>query len=194
MFRQRALSSRLLLRLVLGLMTLVVIGLGGSALKDSIVQQRLYQHISDLAAADALLFEATHTVRSERGVSLTGLASASADDGKIGTEIAAMRRVSEMALTQALPLLARLPAASLANRAGEIATLRERVLPMRATIDAVLRQPGSARDPKLLKDGGAAMLEFVDKIAATAAEIESVMLLADANVDQLIQVKQAAWL
>jgi methyl-accepting chemotaxis protein len=193
MFRQRALSIRLLLRLVLGLMTMVVIGLGGSALKDSIVQQRLYQRISDLAAADAQLFEATHTVRSERGVSLTGLASASADDGKIGTEVAAMRRVSEAALTLALPLLARLPA-SLANRAGEIAKLRERILPMRAAIDAALRQPGSARDPKLLKDWGAAMLEFVDKIAATAAEIESVMLLADANVDQLIQVKQAAWL
>ncbi len=194
MFRQRALSIRLLLRLVLGLMTLVVIGLGGSALKDSILQQRLYQRLSDLAAVDSLLFDATHAVRSERGASLTGLARSSADDGKIGNEVASVRRISEAALAKAMPLLAQLPGAALAKRAREIIQLRERVLPLRATIDAALAKPASERDEKIIKDWGSTMLELVDGIAGTAADIESAMLLADPRVDQLIQVKQAAWL
>jgi methyl-accepting chemotaxis protein len=173
------------------LVTVIVCGLGAGAW-ESWSRLSATNRISAVAEATTHMFTALHNLRVDRASTFRDLIADRTHPG-IAKQLKEARDAEMPALRAAVVALDKVP---LPERTSVVADLAQRVKKLAALheeSEAAFPQPKAARRPTLAKeffDEANALLETLDKLSARLTRF---IKLEDGYVDQLMALKQFAW-
>jgi methyl-accepting chemotaxis protein len=185
--------SALLKTVILVTSFCVVVGFSLNAW-DSWGRLQAASRIAAIADASANIFKAMHNLRTDRSTTNRLLNSDAPMDADIEKYLRNIRDTEMPAMANALGLLAGLEFAQQQTLVPEF----DRVLKTMATLQKefweAVAKPKAQRRPELAKeytDAANAMLETLEKLSGTLA---ATVNHQDATIDQLLAIKQIAWL
>ncbi|WP_035655971.1 methyl-accepting chemotaxis protein, partial [Bradyrhizobium sp. STM 3809] len=187
------LTIRTVLGLIIGALAVLLIGSLATGVVDALTRYQSAHRIARLAGADQQLFNTLIGFRLERGTFLATLAADGTADQAADTRIATNRELSENAYKQVQDALAGFADAKIASRLGSLVSTHDRLASLRADAERAIHQPKAARDMQLADSFRKAAQDYLDALLVIAADLEETMKLVDPVVDQMINVKQAAW-
>jgi len=186
-------SVNVILKSVIAVLAAVVVVVLAQGAWNSWARLKTIDRIETVADASAHMFTALHSLRSDRARSylmLTDDQQSSANEPKLSVP-----RATEMsALKSALLALesADFPghqamASDLNQRIKKLTTLHEESA-------AAMAQPKAARRPGLATEIRSEITSFIEMLDKLSLQLAALVKLEDAFVDQLIDLKQLAWL
>jgi methyl-accepting chemotaxis protein len=160
---------------------------------DSWGRLQLASRISVIADASANLFKAMHNLRTDRSTT-TRLLSSDTMDADIEKYLRGLRDAEMPAIGKALSLLGGIEFAQQKTLVPELERLFKTMTSLQKDFWDAMGQPKAARRPALAKEyleTSNGLLETLDKLSgALAADVNH----QDAAIDQLLAIKQVAWL
>jgi methyl-accepting chemotaxis protein len=188
------LTVSVLLKVVLLATSLwVVTGISLNA-RDSWARLQTANRISVVADVSADLFKAMNDIRGDRSSTVRVLASDKPISSDIDTYLRGLRDTEMSAMTRTLATLPAMEFREVRPLTAEFDRLFKLVTAEQAEFWADLAKPLASRHPALPKQYLAdtqALLDHLDKLSgALAASVNH----DDATIDQLLAIKQAAWL
>jgi len=186
------LSVNAILRSVIAALSAVVVIMLAAGAWSSWSRLQVDSRIAGVAATSAHLFTALHNLRSDRSRSFRLLTS----DEVVTTRDPRIFESRDAEMPALHGALATLPAVDFAEQQALTAELAQRVKKLTALHEesvAALRQPKAARRPGLapeIRDEITALIAFLDKLSV---RLDREIKLQDAFIDQLMQIKQLAW-
>ncbi len=185
-------SVSLLLKSVIGVLALAVIVSLGLAAWSSWTRLASINRIAAVANASAHMFTALHNLRVDRSSTSRDLTSER--QFTVMNEQHRKVRAAEMpALNAAVEALRAVDVPNRDALVQDLSQRLQRLVPMQAESAAALLQPKSARRPALAKeyfDEADGILKFLE---ATSNQLLRSVKLSDPFVDQLLELKQLAW-
>jgi methyl-accepting chemotaxis protein len=185
--------SALLKTVILATALCVVIGFSLNAW-DSWNRVQVASRMSQIADASSSLFKAMHTMRTDRSTTNRLLNAEGAPDADIEKYLRSIRDTEMPAMANALALL---PAIEFTQQKTLVPEL-DRVFKQLGTLQKefweAVGKPKAQRRPALAKeymDTANATLDVLDKLSASLA---ATVNHQDATIDQLLAIKQMAWL
>jgi methyl-accepting chemotaxis protein len=189
----RLTASALLQTVILATACCVVIGFSLNAW-DSRGRLQLADRISVIADASANMFKAMDRLRTDRSTSTRLLNSDQPLDSEIDKYLRGLRDAEMPAMSRALELLASLTFAQQQTLLPEFDRLFKTLVAEQKEFWEEVGKPKASRRAALGKeymDTETTLLEVLDKLSAVlAAEVNH----QDATIDQLLAIKQSAWL
>ncbi|MTJ81966.1 MAG: methyl-accepting chemotaxis protein [Telmatospirillum sp.] len=190
----RALSIRIVLNVVIGVMALLVLLLSLVATGQSLGTYAQARKVTVATAVSRDLFTVLAEFRSERGSTITWLAipsPAREEDWK--RWVTGPRTKADAAYQAALEPLASLDITGLSGAVktmrdahAEIATLRNRV-------DEARARPRDARDPNTVASWPSVSMTYLNSVAAVMDLVDSALQNTDPVVGYNLPIKQMAW-
>jgi methyl-accepting chemotaxis protein len=186
------LSVNAILRSVIAALGTVVVIMLAAGAWSSWSRYQVDSRIAGVAATSAHLFTALHNLRSDRARSYRMLLG----DEQITTRDPRLFESRDGEMPALKGALATLAALDFPERQALWAELDQRIKKLTALHEesvAALRQPKAARRAGLapeIRDEITALIGMLDKLAT---RIDRLVKLEDAYIDQLIQIKQLAW-
>jgi len=173
----------------------MLIVMAGFDLRSAILRNNAMQRVAALAAIDGDLFEATVTMRIERGTMLTALATDGSADAETTARIIDNRSRSEASYGRAAPLLNNVATVvpELASVIARALTAHEAMTTLRSQADSMIHQEKSARDAAVVRSAAATSQAYQDALVAMGDQLEGAMKLVSPHIDQLVALKRAAW-
>jgi methyl-accepting chemotaxis protein len=187
------LSVNLLLKSVIGALAaaVVVLLIGGSL--DSWTRLKSAERIANVASASAEIFTSLHNLRLDRTMTPRALQAEQAFT-VIGQEILKPRGAMMPALKAALASVETIDFPGRQTAMSNLDAAVKKLTSLHQESETALKQPKSARNAALGKefiDSTTGMIDMLDKLST---ELTRLILLQDAYVDQLMELKQLAWI
>jgi hypothetical protein len=185
--------SALLKAVILTTAFCVVVGFSLSAW-DSWERLQLTNRISVISDASANLFKAMHNLRTDRSTTNRLLNADQPLDSAIDKYLRNIRDAEMPAMSNALGLLPSIEFAQQTTLVPELDRLFKTLTEQHKEFWDDMSKPKASRRPALPKEymaTTAALLETLDKLSATLA---ATVNHQDATIDQLLAIKQTAWL
>jgi methyl-accepting chemotaxis protein len=161
---------------------------------DSLDRLRLTNRIGVVADASANLFKAMHSLRTDRSTTNRLLNSDQPLDSEIDKYLRNIRSTEMPAMSTALALLPTIEFEQQSKLVPELDRLLNTLTALQKEFWDVVAKPKASRRPTLAKEymeTTQGLLETLDKLsAALAAAVNH----QDATIDQLLAIKQIAWL
>jgi HAMP domain-containing protein len=161
---------------------------------DSWGRLQVASRITVISDASANLFKAMHNLRTDRSASTRLLNSDGPMDGDVEKYVRSIRDEEMPALASALATLKQFEFAGQKTLVPELDRLLQTLTSQQKEFWDAMGKPKASRSPTLVKEYAATLsglLDMLDKLSATlAADI----IHQDATIDQLLAIKQAAWL
>jgi methyl-accepting chemotaxis protein len=193
MMLYRLTVSALLKAVILTTSFCVVIGFSLNAW-DSWGRLQATSHIAVIADASANLFKAMHNLRTDRSTTNRLLNSDQPVDTDIDKYLRNIRDTEMPAMSNALALLPSIEFAQRSTLVPELERLFKTLTAQQNEFWDAVAKPKASRRPELAKEYMAttqALLETLDKLSGTLA---AAVNHQDATIDQLLAIKQIAWL
>ncbi|TMJ45875.1 MAG: methyl-accepting chemotaxis protein, partial [Alphaproteobacteria bacterium] len=185
--------SALLQTVILATSFCVVVGFSLSAW-DSWGRLQVASRIAVIADTSANMFKAMHNLRTDRSTTNRMLNSDAPMEGDIEKYLRNIRDTEMPAMGNALGLLGGIELAQQQTLVGEFDRLFKTLTPLQKEFWGEMSKPKASRRPTLTKEymeTTNVLLETLDKLsAALAADVNH----KDAMIDQLLTIKQIAWL
>jgi methyl-accepting chemotaxis protein len=188
------LSSNALLKSVIAIMAATVVLVLAANAWESWQRLATARRIADVADASGFAFKAMHNLRTDRATTVRGLNDPEPADAEVTKRLDGIRADEMPALKAAL---ARLATISFADSETLLPALQQSFKTWTAlqteSRDA-LTKPKTARREQLGKDYmtvATGLLELLDKVSA---RLTAAVKLNDPLIDQLLAIKQLAWL
>jgi methyl-accepting chemotaxis protein len=185
--------SALLQTVILATSFCVVVGFSLSAW-DSWGRLQVASRIAVIADTSANMFKAMHNLRTDRSTTNRMLNSDAPMEGDIEKYLRNIRDTEMPAMGNALGLLGGIELAQQQTLVGEFDRLFKTLTPLQKEFWGEMSKPKASRRPTLAKEymeTTNVLLETLDKLsAALAADVNH----KDAMIDQLLTIKQIAWL
>ena len=185
--------STLLKTVILVTSFTVVVGLSLNAW-DAWGRLQAAGRIAMIADASANMFKAMHNLRTDRSTTNRLLNSDTPMEADIEKYLRNIRDTEMPAMTSALARLGGMEFAQQATLVPEFDRLLKAMTSLQKEFWEAMGKPKASRRPTLAKeymDTASAMLETLDKLSATLA---AAVNHQDATIDQLLAIKQIAWL
>jgi methyl-accepting chemotaxis protein len=185
--------STLLKAVILTTSFCVVLGFSLNAW-DSWSRLQVASRISVIADASANLFKAMHNLRTDRSTTNRLLNSDAPMDADIEKYLRNLRDVEMPAMSNALLLLGTMEFAQQKTLVPEFERLFKTLTSQQAQFWDAIGRPKASRPPTLAReymDTTQGLLETLDKLSGTLA---AAVNHQDATIDQLLAIKQIAWL
>jgi len=185
--------SALLKTVILTTAFCVIVGFSLNAW-DSWGRLQVASRISVIADASANLFKAMHNLRTDRSTTTRLLNSDQPMDSDIDKYLRGLRDNEMPAMSKALGLLPTIEFAQQKTLVPELDRLFKTLTTLQKEFWDEVKKPKASRRPTLAKEymeTTSALLETLDKLSATLA---AAVNHQDAVIDQLLAIKQAAWL
>jgi len=183
-------SVSVLLKSVIAVMGAAIIIMLALSARESWMQLRTANRISDVANISAYMFTAMNSLRVDRASTVRELMG----DKQVMSALLKDARDKEMpALNALLPVLA---ATDFADRDQAIADLGgkiKRLAELQQQTEAALTQPKSARPAELGEEFSKLCLALMDALDTWGTRLVRLISLQDPYVDQLLEIKQLAW-
>jgi methyl-accepting chemotaxis protein len=183
-----------LLKTVILTTALIVFIIFSSNAWDCWQRLQLTNRITVIADASASLFKAMNNLRTDRSNTNRLLTSDQPADSEIDNYLRNLRDVEMAAIVKALGLLPSIAFAEQATLVPELDRLFKQLTELQGEFWSDVGKPKASRRPALAKeymDTTAALLVTLDKLSATLA---AAVNHQDAAIDQLLAIKQSAWL
>ncbi len=188
------LSVTALLTSVIAIMALGVVAVLSFGVWDSVQQLRAVGRIRTVAAASTDAFMAMHNLRSGRATTNRILIGDAVIQPDITTYLQGIESTEMPAMQSAIGLLAGMEFTDRSVLLPELTQLFDKLKGLQVEAWDAMAKPKAARRPALAKeyaDTTGALLELLEKLSGRlAAEVNH----ADAVIDQLLTIKQIAWL
>jgi methyl-accepting chemotaxis protein len=185
--------STLLKAVILTTAFCVVVGFSLNAW-DAWGRLQVTGRISVIADASANMFKAMHSLRTDRSTTNRLLNGAAPMDSEIEKYLRGFRDAEMPAMSNALGLLGRIEFAQQQTLVGEFERLFKTLTALQKEFWEAMAQPQASRRPALAKeymDTTQGLLTTLDKLSGMlAANVNH----QDAVIDQLLAIKQIAWL
>jgi methyl-accepting chemotaxis protein len=185
--------STLLKAVILATSFYVVVGFSLNAW-DSWSRLQVASRISVIADASANMFKAMHNLRTDRSTTNRLLNSDAPMDSDIEKYLRGLREAEMPAMSNALALLNGMEFAQQQTLVPEFDRLFKTLTTLQTEFWDAMGKPKASRRPTLAKEYTEttnALLETLDKLSGTlAADVNH----KDAMIDQLLTIKQIAWL
>jgi methyl-accepting chemotaxis protein len=192
-FMLNRVSANVLLKSVIAAMAAAVILLLGVSAFDSWQRLGRVNRVLDVADASAYAFTAMHNMRTDRATTVRSLNDPKPIDSEIEQRLKNHRAAEMPALEAAVPLLERIEFADKATLLPELKRLVKSITALQAESWAALKKPKEERREQLGKEymtDATALLETLDKLST---RLGGTVKLSDAYVDQMMTLKQLAW-
>jgi methyl-accepting chemotaxis protein len=186
-------SANVLLKSVIAAMAAAVILLLGVSAFDSWQRLGRVNRVLDVADASAYAFTAMHNMRTDRATTVRSLNDPKPMDSEIEQRLKSHRAAEMPALEAAVPLLERIEFADKATLLPELKRLVKSITALQAESWAALKKSKEERREQLGKEymsDATALLETLDKLST---RLGGTVKLSDAYVDQMMTLKQLAW-
>jgi len=190
---KRLTVSTLLKAVILAMSCCVVIGFSLSAWQ-SWKRVQLTSRISLAADASAHLFKAMHNLRGDRATTTRLLNSDQPVDSETDKYLRAIRADQMPSMSHALQLLPAIEFAQQTTLVPELERLFKELTTQHKEFWEELNKPKASRRPALVKEyteTTSALLPLLEKLSAA---LVAVVNHQDATIDQLLAIKQIAWL
>jgi methyl-accepting chemotaxis protein len=189
----RYISVNALLKSVVAVMALAVIGMLAIGAWNSWVRLAAADRIAAVTTASGHVFKALHNLRLDRASSLRDIAA----DKQFTTLTQQMvdARAAEMPAMKAM--LAALETVDFPERASVVGALTNtigKLASLHAESESALRQSKASRRPDLLADFTKQSSDLLDMLDKLTTRLSNLVKLEDAYVDQLLELKQLAWI
>ena len=190
---------RLSIRSILGgiiiAMGALIILLAGFNLQSAWQRNRAAQRVVALATIDGDVFNALTTMRIERAGVLGTLSSAAAADASIISRTADFRAQSEASYGKATARLAEMQTAipELTGNFDRLRSAHDAMTTLRPLTDAMIRQEKPARNVEAMRSAPVISQAYGDALSAMGDQLEAAMKLVNPAIDQLVALKQSAW-
>ncbi|GLH78399.1 methyl-accepting chemotaxis protein [Bradyrhizobium sp. SSBR45G] len=183
-----------LLKAVITAMTLVVMAL--FSLNAWTSWQRLQEtaRIERVADVSEVLFKSMNSLRSDRSTTIRVLNSDQPIDAETETYIRSARDISRPALTRAAQLLPQMDFPQSATLVPQLDRLIKTLFAEQAEYATEIAKPKAARRLALAKEYGETVGTLLDALDKTSDLLAGSVNHEDATVDQLLLIKQNAWL
>ena len=186
-----SLSVNALLKCTIGLLAAVVIMFLANGVWDSWSHVRAANRLTQVAAASSNLFKGLHNLRLDRSQTTRDLlADKAAGTNSVLEEV----RAAELpALKAGLTALRNIDFPDAQNSVSALDQAIAKLVVMHQRTNAAFSQPKTARPAELIQEAlvqYGALLDLLDKISSNLANS---VKLSDSYVDQLMQIKQLAW-
>ena len=189
---KRAISIRVLLPAVTGLMTLVIVTMLGIYALHAIEERNKAAEIPRVIDISYDLFAAIQNFRLERGAVNRVLLRPDDTDGQ-DQQLELFRAESKRGLDAALTKLEQGFTGALSRELESVERDRARVLELRETIDSSLKKPKNERSPELSGLWVGAVSRLVQSIDQLSNRLERDLSRRDPFVAEMIRIKQLVW-
>ena len=187
---KRAVSIRVLLPAVTGLMTLVIVTMLGIYALRAIEERNEAAEIPRIIDISYDLFAAIQNFRLERGAVNRVLLR---DDAEGQDQLELFRAESKRGLDAALAKLAQDFSGALSDELESVERDRARVLELREAINSALKKPKAERSPELSGLWVEAVSRLVRSIDQLSNRLERDLSRRDPFVAEMIRIKQLVW-
>lgn len=187
-------SIKLQLQAVTGLMALALVAVFATSAERAYDRRETAQHIHDVVSASRDLFLAMQTIRFERGTANSSLETAEPVDQGTLRDIAVLRATTSTALNSALAKIAGMGISASDPDLAQIADARVQFERVRASVDAAMLLPKSARPPMVNGLFVAASGKLVEAIDAFSQRLSGEISQADPLIAEMMKIKQIAWI
>ena len=188
---KRAVSIRVLLPAVTGVMTLVIVTMLGIYALHAIEERNKAAEIPRIIDISYDLFAAIQNFRLERGAVNRVLLRP--DDAEGQGQLELFRAESKRGLDAALAKLEQDLSGGLSHELENINRDRALVLELRESINSVLEKPKSERSPELSGMWVRAVSRLVESIDQLSNRLERDLSRRDPFVSEMIRIKQLVW-
>ncbi|AXK83621.1 HAMP domain-containing protein [Pseudolabrys taiwanensis] len=185
-------SVNALLKSVFGLMAAAVIGVLAVGAWNSWGSLRAATRIANNAEASAYLFTALHNLRVDRAFTVRALQTDAT--GGFSAMVRNSRAAELAALSTGLDVLRRVEFPAGSTAVADLQAQVNKLIALHKESDAAVMQPKSARPAALADEffkSLTALMETLDKVSSQMAHL---VKLQDSFIDQLMQLKQLAWI
>jgi methyl-accepting chemotaxis protein len=183
-----------LLKAVIATTTLAVIALFSLNAWGSWQRLQLTARIKTIAEVSSVLFKAMNSLRSDRSTTIRVLNSDQPMSDEVEKYLHSAREIERPALSRALLLLPHVEFPQAGTLVPQVQRLVKTLFDEQAEFTTEIAKPKAQRRLALAKEYGEtinALLETLDKTSdSLAADIDN----QDAMIDQLLMIKQTAWL
>jgi methyl-accepting chemotaxis protein len=187
-------TASALLKSVIVVMAVGVMAALSVSAWDSWTQLQSASRASAIADATAFAFKAMHNLRNDRSSTARTLSGESAIQPDLEAYLRATQQNEQPALRSAAELLGSIDFKDKAALLASLTQLSGRLTPLQSEAWDAMQQPKASRRPGLAKEyneTASALLETLEQVSAQlAAEINH----SDPVIDQLLAIKQTAWL
>ncbi|WP_315837349.1 methyl-accepting chemotaxis protein [Bradyrhizobium prioriisuperbiae] len=188
------LSVTALLTSVIGIMACGIVAMLSFTAWDSLQQLRSASRMRTVAAASADAFKAMHNLRTDRSTTNRTLTGEAVIQPDIVTYLQGIQGAEMPAIQSAIGLLSAMEFADRNVLLPELTQQFEKLKALQTEAWDAMAKPKASRRPTLAKefmDTTATLLEVLEKLSARlAADVNH----ADPVIDQLLAIKQMAWL
>jgi methyl-accepting chemotaxis protein len=183
-----------LLKAVIASTALVVIALFSLNALDSWHRLQSSRQIAKVAEISAVLFKSMNSLRSDRSTSIRVLNADQPMDGDVEKYLRSAREIERPALTRALELLPSIEDPKALALVPELARLTTTLFAEQAEFQTEAAKPKAARRQALAKEYGATVKPLLETLDNMSDILAASVNHQDATIDQLLMIKQTAWL
>ncbi len=183
-----------LLRAVIATTTLVVIALFSVNAWHSWQRLRLTARIETIADASGVLFKAMNSLRSDRSTTIRVLNADGPMDKEVQAYLHSARGIEKPALTRARLLLPGVDFPQADVLVPQLLRLIQTLFDEQAEFNTEIVKPKAQRRLALAKEYGETIKGLLEALDKTSDNLAASINTQDATVDQLLMVKQIAWL
>jgi methyl-accepting chemotaxis protein len=183
-----------LLKSVIVLMAIGVVAALSVSAWDSWGRLRTAGRISVIADVSSNLFKAMHNLRTDRASANRALNAELAIDADAEKYLRAVHESEMPAMRSALPLLASIEFNDKATLFPTLTQLVEKLTAQQTEAWDAMRKPKASRRPDLAKEYMATTATLLETLEKVSAQLTAAVNHNDPVIDQLLAIKQAAWL
>jgi methyl-accepting chemotaxis protein len=188
------LSVSALLKAVISITALVVVAVFSLNAWDSWQRLQTAGRISLVADASADVFKAMNNLRVDRPFSMRQINAEQTTEGATEKYLRDLRAIQMPALARAVTLLPAIEFAHKQTLLPELDRLNKLLLVQQAEFWTEVGKPKAARRLALAKEYGDSTGTLLETLDSTSAALAAAVNHQDAMIDQLLAIKQIAWL
>jgi methyl-accepting chemotaxis protein len=183
-----------LLKLVIGTTALVVVLLFSFNASHSWHRLQATRQIEKVADSSAVLFKAMNSLRSDRSTTIRVLNADQAMDSAVEQYLRSAREIERPALTRALLLLPDVEFPQADTLVPQLQQLIKALFDEQAEFTTEIAKPKAQRRLALAKEYGDTINALLEALDKTSDNLAASINHQDATIDQLLMIKQIAWL
>jgi methyl-accepting chemotaxis protein len=187
------LSIRTILGLLIGGIGALLVVVSTQGVIDSGARYLASRRAASLTAISKPLLASMIAARQERGNLANWLIADRPMDDASFRVVSEARATADAAYAEAMRGFDGLALPPLAPVAAELRRAHDAAAALRDRADVAVRQPKALRDPAIVRDQPTVFAAWVSATLAASETVESEMMLADPDIDQLLSIKRAAW-
>jgi methyl-accepting chemotaxis protein len=187
-------SIKLLLSAIIGLLSLMLVGVCIQPLSTAFDRTLVAQQVVALSETSSHLLDALQNFRNERST----LVSVLLDDKPMlpqrQEKILQYRQGVEQGMTQALTMMGQLPLPGFAETRAQLQTAHDAIVTLRANVEKAGSLPKADRDAALQKNFQQGAETFLSALSSSADRIDAAIRGHNTAIDELLTIKRSAWI